>query len=338
VLYDQGTKYEWVEPTDLAGGTYYYRTQPVSDGGIAGTASAVETKIILTYPAAPTLLTYVSGNAAATVISFRGSTTTGVVSYNVYKHNVDGELNPNDIDSTIAADTAWAAGTVYAPGAYVRPLTGVTGYRYRCSVGGTSGTGPTWRTVVGGTTVDGATVRWICEYYTATLTNITGLPGYAHCVVRAVLATVEEKNQNVLELEYSVAGVYIVPRPNTPSIDKNGIVITTGTALSLRGIYATKDEKGTATKLQLFLRDAADPASVYDYTSPAAEATLGGVLAGIKVATLTATLTAGLWYAVLKSSTVAGVQSVDPSNEVLLNISIAAHDAPTEAVPVIARG
>lgn len=66
--------------------------------------------------------------------------------------------------------SAWATGTVYAAGAYVKPLTG-TAYSavFVALNGGTSdgSTEPTWPTIYGHTVIDHAGVsqiKWLCVH------------------------------------------------------------------------------------------------------------------------------------------------------------------------------
>jgi hypothetical protein len=73
----------------------------------------------------------------------------------------------NLVVSVVNVITTWAGTTAKIAGNYVVP-TVWNGYKYRCTVGGTTGgTQPTWPTTVGNTVVDG-TVTWICEKAHAT--------------------------------------------------------------------------------------------------------------------------------------------------------------------------
>ncbi len=62
--------------------------------------------------------------------------------------------------------SSWVASTVYALGDVIEPVT-PNGYKYICTVAGTSDTTePTWGTIEGGEIVD-ATVTWTCWKYAA---------------------------------------------------------------------------------------------------------------------------------------------------------------------------
>lgn len=64
--------------------------------------------------------------------------------------------------SVVPTVAAWAAATAKSVGNIVRP-TVHNGYRYRCTVAGTTaGSQPTWPTTVGLTVVDGG-VTWVCD-------------------------------------------------------------------------------------------------------------------------------------------------------------------------------
>ncbi len=65
--------------------------------------------------------------------------------------------------------SVWAATTAKLVNDVVRP-TAHNGYRYRCTVAGTTGgSQPTWPTTIGNTVVDG-TVTWICD---SEINNVT---------------------------------------------------------------------------------------------------------------------------------------------------------------------
>jgi len=136
-----------------------------------------------------------------------------------------------------------------------------------------------------------------------TLPAITGSPGYAYVVIRAVNGTDEDKNANgTLELEFDASGVYIPPRPNAPEIALESIVLTSGRALSLTGVYATLDEKGVATELRLYARDPGG-----SYGAALATAALGAARDGLKTASLSYTFPANARkFIVLKAATAAG--------------------------------
>lgn len=113
--FDQG---KFMEPSDLAAGTYYYRLIPLSDTGVLGTASATLSATVLGAPEAPTNLTYSSGNAAATVLSFTPSATVGAT-YNLYMAQPGAApMNLNDVVATagVGATTITMPAVVGYPG------------------------------------------------------------------------------------------------------------------------------------------------------------------------------------------------------------------------------
>jgi len=149
-------------------------------------------------------------------------------------------------------------------------------------------------------------------------------------------AGIEEKNLNVLSLEYDASGNYVPPRPNTAGIDPGSIAITAGRSLALTGLYSTVSEAGVATALQLFSRT---PAGAYDFSSPDATAALvAGWRDGMKQAALAKTYGSdGLRYVCTVAVTAGGVQGA-PSPEILIDPNADAMPAPANATAVVARG
>jgi hypothetical protein len=90
----------------LPAGTYYYRLQSVSDTGDIGDQTASLYLTIPGIPVAPINQAYKSGSAAATVLSFTASTTTGAT-YRAYIKTCDGAY----IDTQTIAATAAAGAT-----------------------------------------------------------------------------------------------------------------------------------------------------------------------------------------------------------------------------------
>lgn len=134
-------------------------------------------------------------------------------------------------------------------------------------------------------------------------------PGTVLAVLRAVYSGEEEKNNNILAIEYDAAGDYVYPRPNNPII---GTIEISGLGITVYGSYGPAGEKGTPTKLQLFARD---PDDNYDFDNPDSEGSLSN-----NKAVLTATLTAGYRYITLKSANT-NVQSSGTSEEILIYVS-----------------
>jgi hypothetical protein len=102
----------WPEPSELAAGTYYYRLQPVSDTGQAGTETASVTVIVIGAPVAPTNFAYSSGASNAIVFGFNNSTTAGAT-YRLYGPTaVGGVADMNTPIATQVAGVAGAANTI----------------------------------------------------------------------------------------------------------------------------------------------------------------------------------------------------------------------------------
>jgi hypothetical protein len=116
VSFDGRQAINWTEPSDLAAGTHYYKLQPVSDTGQAGTASSVLTTVIAGPPEPPAALAYASGAAAATVCSFTASSTVGAT-YRAYMQTIGAA----SFDCETIAATALAGATSIT-------LPAITGY------------------------------------------------------------------------------------------------------------------------------------------------------------------------------------------------------------------
>jgi len=213
----------WSEPIELAAGTYYYRTQPVSDTNKAGTASASQTVIVLGAPAAPTNLAYSSGGVDDLVLSFNRSATAGAA-YRLYYTTVqpDGIITLNYIRDTAIAGTPGAAATI--------------SLSEDLEEGGTLG-----------------------------------------FILRAVNGGVEEKNLNMLLIEFDGAGARVPPRPNTPGINPRGITWANGLDATIPVTYDPTKEKGTATEIQIFTRT---EGGAYDFDTPAATTALSAASDG----------------------------------------------------------
>lgn len=276
VSFDQRDATRWFDPAVLSPGTYYYRTQYLSDTGDEGNFSSDKTAVITDPPDPPSNLVYTSGNYTNTVIGFTGSPTSGAT-YRVYLKQPDG----NFID---------VANPVATPGA-------------------------------------GAT--------SATLPTITGYPGRAYVLVRAIKAGVEEKNGNVLEIEYDAAGAVVVARPNTPTLDTASVDVTTGLTLGVRSLYPTADEAASPDKINLYKRA---PGGSYNFSVYDAQATPGSAVNGLRLTTLSYTFSAPGWYYVTaKAATAGGVLSSGQAPEILVYVSDVNMTAPSIELDV-ARG
>lgn len=116
---------------------------------------------------------------------------------------------------------------------------------------------------------------------------LAGGAGLYCFAVRAISATggYEEKNIDMLLLSVSGGGVVQAVLPNQPAMVLNSVSIT-GRAVTVRVTYATADEQGVATQIQLFARN---PLGAYVLASPVATATLAATSSGVKSATLSYT-------------------------------------------------
>lgn len=273
VAFDKKDQRTWTEPSDLTGGTYYYRIQPINAEGDVGDDSTSATKTIYTIPEAPTALAYASGGAAACVITWTKSTTAGCT-YNVY---------------------------VEQPG---------TGYM----------------------DLSTPTATTLADAETATIA-ISPTTGTARVVVRAEKSGVEEKNLNVLTLQFS-SGTYVTPTPNTPTMYESQTSVDVGNVLRTVVNYPTTDEWGVATKINLYKRA---QGGSYNYASPLATGLLQSAREGIKQATVVGSLGAdGVYYVAARAQTAAGAESTTSSE-----IMVVANTANLAAPPftaIVARG
>ena len=105
----------WAEPDDLSPAIYYYQGQEISDTGEAGTTTSIVPETIISVPQPPLNLTYISGDAAATLLHFLNSQTSGAT-YNVYCNGAIGV--PPDFSTpqqTLIAGTSGASHSLTLP-------------------------------------------------------------------------------------------------------------------------------------------------------------------------------------------------------------------------------
>ncbi len=163
----------------------------------------------------------------------------------------------------------------------------------------------------------------------ATLGAITGYPGTAQILVRAVFGGEEEKNGEILLVEYDNAGAVVNPRPNVPYIASVGVL--NGLQINVEGSYNPTDEEGTATALQLFVRE---PGGTYNFGVVDATGNLGAEINGVKRANLTKTEAVGWHYITLKAVTAGSDVSAGYAPEVAVYVSDVNADAPTGSFTV----
>lgn len=159
---------------------------------------------------------------------------------------------------------------------------------------------------------------------TVTLPAITGYPGTARVVVRAVASGVEEQNAASVALEYDASGAYVAPRPNVPTLVD--VAVSSGTSLSVEVAYDPHDEAASPATVELYARD---PDGTYTYASPAGSASLSAADgAATRTASVDATLSAGWHYLTARALTSAGLDSGADAPERLVYISSAAVEGP----------
>jgi hypothetical protein len=275
-IFDGGSLSGSYRDGPLAAGSYTFTLREISDSEDEGTLSAGLSVTIVQPPAPPASLRWWQGNANMVYLAIGPSPTAGCT-YRLYLGQPGAAINLSEIAATYTESLPfWTPATVIARYAYRLPST-PNGYIYKAELGGTTGlTEPVWPTVPGAGVTDG-TVLWSCQYASVTLPAITGYPGTAHVIARAVLGGVEEDNLNILALEFDAAGQYVTPRPNAPRVER---ISYSETLVQVQAVYDRTDELGVATQLQLFFRT---PGGTYDYTSPAQSLSLtaGGTVQAV---------------------------------------------------------
>jgi hypothetical protein len=210
----------------------------------------------------------------------------------------------------------WRPNHAYSVGEWITPTGAGPQNVYECRTAGISGaTEPTWHLDNNDGTVRWHDtlqvcfpVDWLCELGQITLPAITGYPGVARAVLRAVKAGLEERNLDALELEYDAAGAFIASRPNPAGlIEATEAVVTAGgdvyhATLSLIVTYDPAREKGVATHVHLYKRS---PGGSYA-GSPDASGNLVSGANGLKEAALSVVFTTAGWYYVQARAATAG--------------------------------
>lgn len=149
------------------------------------------------------------------------------------------------------------------------------------------------------------------EEGTITLPEVTGYPGLARVLVRAVAGGVEERVGASVALEYAADGAYVASRPNDPTIRK--IAVSSGRTITVYGSYPTAGEKGLAASLGIYTKQ---PGGAYG--ALVASANLGTAWNAVKDAAVNATLAAnGHWWVKLVARTAGGVESESYDEELV---------------------
>lgn len=147
-------------------------------------------------------------------------------------------------------------------------------------------------------------------------------PGTNRLVVRAVKAGVEEKNLDVLELEFGSDGVYIPARPNSCEIDQSRTVVT-GLSASIYVTQSTDAEEVAAAGYYVY-------AHGEDTVTTGADATgsFTGTRNGVRYGTVIVPLQEGWNYVSVFAYSAAGFLS-ESANEYAIYASTANAPAPS---------
>jgi hypothetical protein len=163
-----------------------------------------------------------------------------------------------------------------------------------------------------------ATITPVGEYVHATIA--TDYPGTAYVIVRAVKNGTEDRNAEVLALEFNAGGERIAPRPNAPTIRQ--VDVTDGRTVKVTAAYPVTGEKGTATHIHLYVdstreAESSSSSSGGEWTcQPDALDTLGSEWNGVREATPTITLGSNGFHTVrIYAATAEGVESVGYAEE-----------------------
>lgn len=255
VSFNENNAATWTEPMILSPGTYYYAAQPVSDTGVAGTATSAFTIVIPEIPEPPTNLSYTGASAGAPVVDFTPSATAGAT-YNAYLQTIGAAF----LDET----------NVSATGA-----SGATG---------------------------------------VSLPAIMGYPGTVNIIIRAQKTGVEEKNGNILSVEFDSSGNYVPPRPNSPSL--TSAIVSSGDTLNFRAIVSTAGQLVPPATVTLFTRT---PSGSYNFASRGNTTSFSSAAINGKIsATGSITLGSGHFYVTAKSYSAAGTASSGQAQEILV--------------------
>ncbi|MCZ7645314.1 MAG: hypothetical protein M5U26_08520 [Planctomycetota bacterium] len=170
-----------------------------------------------------------------------------------------------------------------------------------------------------------------------TLPAVTGSPGKVYVLIRAVAGGVEERNLELLAVEFDSGGAFVPPRPNPARIDARRISIEAGLTAHVPVVYDVAAEFAEPVTAQLFTRT---PGAAYDYGSPDDEQALGEAAGGLRSAALSYEFASAGWYyvaarAVLADGTLSPVEDV---SEVLVYVSDADMAAAANFDAALSRG
>jgi hypothetical protein len=129
-------------------------------------------------------------------------------------------------------------------------------------------------------------------------------PGVVRVVLRASNGDGEEKNLNVLSLEFDADGNYVEPRPNVCHVDVRRSVIN-GQNVNLFVTQSSDNEVVVPTGFEVFVRE---DGSSYDTTSPL-DGTFTGKRNGVRYGTIDVPLGTGTLYHIVVYAVVVGTAS-----------------------------
>jgi hypothetical protein len=211
-----------------------------------------------------------------------------------------------------------------------------------CSFIKSTTAGATYRAYVqhcDGTTIDfdNIAATAIANATQIALPAITGYPGTARVVVRAVLAGFEEQNQSVLEIEFDAGGARVPARPNACHLDPQSLDVTSGLTAAIKAVYDSNGQAGSATQAKLFARA---PGGAYNYAAPIDTETLIARVDGVKIANFSYIFASTGWYYLRALAyTAAGTPSpYADCPEILIYVSDVDAPAPVNTSAVLARG
>lgn len=159
----------------------------------------------------------------------------------------------------------------------------------------------------------------------ATIPTVTGYPGIARILVRAVFSGTEELNLNTLSIEYDTSGNVVLARPNVPVI--SSITVSSGLTIAVTSEYNDSGEEAAGTIMNLYVRE---PDGSYTFTTPTASGAIGTGLNGEKKSTISTTLSAvGWYYCTVKAESAAGQECAGYAPEIAVYVSDTNISAPT---------
>ena len=156
----------------------------------------------------------------------------------------------------------------------------------------------------------------------AALTDLS-FTGIRYVLMRALSGGVQEKNTNILEIEYA-AGVVVLPRPPIPGVGQN--VTTVGRALTVPFTIDTNEQLASAATVELFLFAVGGSPT---YGTADASTAVGTAIGGIIQGTISFTAAGNvdrMWA--IRTKTSGGVQSNNTETYGPVRLTTAVPDDP----------